>query len=88
MNINLQIKRLILDGVSLPHHQRPVLQSAVEAELARLLADGALAPELLASRRLASAGAGSIEISADSEPGSLGRQIAQALHQGISESKR
>ena len=48
MNINVAIERLVLDGIDVPYHQRSLLQAAVEGELARLLADGGLAPSLLA----------------------------------------
>jgi hypothetical protein len=41
-NIQIYIDRLILDGISVPHSQRPLLQAAVEAELGRLLAEGGI----------------------------------------------
>lgn len=46
MNINLHIERLVLDGISLPPGDRPLLQAAMEAELTRLLASSGLSDEL------------------------------------------
>ena len=44
MNIDLHIERLVLDGIDIPHHQRPAFQVAVTAELTRLLTEGSLQP--------------------------------------------
>jgi hypothetical protein len=46
MNINVNIERLVLEGVSVPPSQRPLLQAAVEAELAGLLTAEGLGSEL------------------------------------------
>ena len=83
MRVNVYIERLILDGIDVPDYERPHLQGAIEEELARLLVEGGLKPELLANRAVASAQGGSLEIAAKGDPGGLGRQIARALHQGI-----
>ena len=83
MNINVHIERLILDGLPIGYGQRPQVQAAVEAELARLLADDGLSPELLAGGALPSVRAGSIQLANEGNTTQLGRQIAQAVYGGI-----
>ena len=83
MNINLHIERLILDGLSLAHAERPALQSAVEAELARLLAEGGLSPTLEAGGARPSLPAGAVELAPGGDAAHLGAQIAQAVYQGM-----
>ena len=83
MNININIERLILDGVSVPHTQRPLLQAAVEAELGRLLAVGGLAPNLVAGGAVPRVDAGSMEIANISNYTQMGQQIAHAVYRGM-----
>ena len=84
MNINVHIERLILDGLSIPHRQRPLLQAAVEAELAHLLAADGLASGLLAGGAVPRVPAGAIQLTgASDDPTHLGQQIAQAVYGGI-----
>jgi hypothetical protein len=40
MNVDVRIERLVLEGIEVPYHQRTLLQTAVEAELARLITVG------------------------------------------------
>ena len=83
MNINLHIDRLVLDGISLDSHQRPVLQQALQRELTRLLANGNLHPDFvggIAIRRLAVPG---IQLAENIQPTQLGQQIAGALYGGM-----
>lgn len=83
MNIYVHIERLILDGVSVPPAERPVLQAAVEAELARLLAEGGLSSDLQSGGALPSLPAGGIELPAEGNAGRLGNQIARAVYRGL-----
>jgi hypothetical protein len=83
MNVNVHIERLILDGLSIPHRQRPHLQATVEVELARLLAADGLAPGLLAGGALPGIPAGAVQLTRDGDPTQLGQQIAQAVYGGI-----
>jgi len=83
MNINVSIERLILDGLPLTHSQRPLVQAAVETELARLLAAGGLAAYLQAGVALRSIPGGSIQLPSDGNPNTLGQQIARAVYGGI-----
>lgn len=83
MNINVSIERLILDGLSLSHSQRPLVQAAVEAELSRLLAADGLASHLQSGGALPNIRGGNIQLAQHSDPHTLGQQIAQAVYGGI-----
>ena len=83
MNITVHIERLIIDGISLAHSQRPCLQATVEAELARLLATNGLASNLQTHGSWPSLIAAPIELQSTNEPDCLGKQIAQAVYREI-----
>ncbi len=78
MQIHLNIDQIILDGYPLDATGRAALQSALEAELSTLLAQGRLTPELLAGANLASLAAAPLG-SAAPTPASLGKQLAQSV---------
>jgi hypothetical protein len=83
MKIQVDIERLVLDGIDIPAGQRPLLQAAVEAELARLLTTGGLNPALLSGGATPSLRANVMQWSGGSNPAQLGRQIAQTVYRGI-----
>lgn len=83
MNINVNIERLILEGVSIPVSQRPLLQAAVEAELARLLTADGLASSWEKGGAVPSLSAGVIQLNSDINPTQLGQQIAQSVYRGM-----
>lgn len=83
MNINVNIERLILEGVSVPVSQRPLLQAAVEAELARLLTADGLASSWKKGGAVPSLNAGVIQLNSDINPTQLGQQIAQSVYRGM-----
>ncbi|MBF2065981.1 MAG: hypothetical protein IGS39_16400 [Calothrix sp. C42_A2020_038] len=83
MNINIHIDRLVLDGLPIPHSQRPMLQAAIEAELGRLLVAGQLAPGLLAGGRVPNLSGGNIQLTQESNLTLLGQQVAQAVYGGL-----
>lgn len=83
MNINLHIERLVLDGISLDAGQRPLLQAAVEAELARLLSSGGLAPALQTGGARQRLTAPSMQLTGGGSPDTFGRQIARSVYGGI-----
>jgi hypothetical protein len=83
MNINLQIERLVLDGISLLPSERPLLQAAVETELMRLLASGGLNDALRSGGALYSVRAAGIQLANDGNTAQLGEQIAGAVYGGI-----
>lgn len=83
MKINVQIERLILDGIHVAPHERPLLQATVENELARLMVADGLNQELAIGGALPSLTAPSMQTPTDSNPAQLGQQIAQAVYGGI-----
>jgi hypothetical protein len=83
MSVHLHIERLVLAGVDVGAGQRHVLQAAVQAELARLLGQGALAPALMAGGALARVAAPSITVAADATGAQVGTQVAAAVYGGI-----
>jgi len=83
MNINVNIERLVLEGVSVPPNQRPLLQAAVEAELARLLMAEGLGSGLRSGSVVPRVPAGTIKLSSEGNPAQLGQQIAQAVYGGM-----
>ncbi len=83
MNINLHIDRLVLNGLSVSHADRPYLQAAIEAELVRLLSNGGVHPGFQGGGALPTIRAGDIQLATNNNPNALGQQIAGALYGGI-----
>jgi hypothetical protein len=83
MKIAVHIERLILDGVLVPYRQRPQVQSALEEELARLIAADGLGVDLQTSGVLSRVSGGEIQLVDDEEPELLGKRIARAVYKGI-----
>ena len=84
MNINLQIEKLILEGVDLSPRQRRQLQAAVEAELSRLCTENGLPPSLQNSGTIPKMPA-NLNITNNSNPNQMGEQIAQSIYGGLSQ---
>lgn len=82
MKIQMEIERLILDGIDIPAGQRPRLQAAVEAELARLLSTGGLNSVLTSGEHLSSLRVQTLNYSGNN-PVQLGQQIARSLYSGL-----
>jgi hypothetical protein len=83
MNININIERLILDGISIPHAQRPLLQAAVEAELGRLIAEGGVGESWRSGGAVPSVPVNPIQLAADGNYTQWGQQIARSVYGGI-----
>jgi len=83
MKININIERLILDGVSIPHPQRPMLQAAVETDLARLIEAGGLSSSLMSDGAMPGLEGGEVQLPSDSNPAQLGQRIARAVYAGL-----
>jgi hypothetical protein len=84
MSINVHIERLVLDGLPIARHQAPLIQMAVEAELARLLVANGLTPTLRSvGGATPSVHAPGIEFNSNSSPAELGHKIARAVYGGI-----
>lgn len=83
MNINLHIERLVLEGLPLTRAQGPLVQVAVENELARLFATNGVAPGLTSGGLRPHAAGGAVQFTKDATPRQLGTQIAQSVHEGL-----
>jgi hypothetical protein len=77
------VDRLILDGIEVAVRERPVLQTAVETELARLLGENGLSPGLSSGGAVPVTPGGALQLSDNQDPTALGQQIAQAVYGGI-----
>lgn len=82
-DIHLHIDRLILEGLDVPFAQRAHVQAAVEAELARLLSEGGLAPTWQSGGAVPDVRAGEIMLTNFHNPVQLGHQIAHGVYRGI-----
>ncbi|UCE50621.1 MAG: hypothetical protein JSW47_10740 [Phycisphaerales bacterium] len=86
MTVNIHIERLILDGLSVPYHQQPLLQAAVETELEHLFIAGGTVDGLMTNSEVSCISGGSIKFTnADNKPTHLGEQIARAVYKGVSQ---
>jgi hypothetical protein len=87
MNIDVRIERLILEGLPVERGQGPVVQAAVEAELARLLGERGLAESLQGMGAIPGLRADAIQLTPAGSPAEIGTQIAQAVYGGIGNPK-
>ena len=83
MDIRVHIDRLVIEGLPVPPGQRPLLQTALEAELADKLAAGGPGSEVLTGGAIERLVAGTIHLPARQGADALGRQIAGAVHTGL-----
>jgi hypothetical protein len=88
VNINLHIERLVLDGLPIEARQSGLIRSAIETELARMLASNGLNPELLSGGALDSLRAGDIQLEREFTAQHLGKQIAGTVHRQIADDPR
>lgn len=87
MKINLHIDRLVLNGLPLGPHDGPLVQAAVESELARLVAVNGLADSLRPGGAMPSVRAPRIQMANARNATGLGEQIGRAVYEGIGNSK-
>lgn len=83
MNINLNIERLVLDGIAIESDQHQLLQKIVASELTRLLSSGGVSLRLAQRAALPRISADGIQLT-DNKPVQIGQQIAQSVYGGIS----
>lgn len=83
MNIQLNIERLVLDGINLPQHQGPMLKASIEAELTRLLTEGGLSPGMANGLAVPRIATGNLQLNATNNATQLGQQIARSIYGGI-----
>ena len=81
MNVRLHIDELVLDGF--PPVDRYRIAAAVEAELARLLADQGVPSGLEKGGTIDRLDAGSFGLASDARPDRIGVQVAQAVYGGL-----
>jgi len=82
MRINLQIDRLVLDGIETTPGQRQLLKVSVVNELTRLLKSNGLSENLANSKALLRLNANNLQLN-NNEPKQLGLQIAQSVYGGL-----
>lgn len=83
MNINIQIEKLVLEGVSISPSQGRLLQAAVEAELGRLLTVKGLPENWQADGLVSRLPGGAIQLELGTNPTQMGQQIAQKIYRGM-----
>ena len=83
MNINLNIERLVLEGVGVAPGDEAILRAAAEAELSRLLTSGGLSPALSAGGDAARVPGGEVRLAEGGEARQLGVQVARAVYEGV-----
>lgn len=84
-DMNINIHRIVLDGLSVSYHHQSTLKAALESELTRLIAAGIGSRGLQSSADLPSVMAGEIRNVDEADPVQLGQQIARAIHRGINQ---
>lgn len=85
MNVNLQIDRLILDGIDLTPSQRAHLQSTISAELTQLFIVQGLPSQWENGGAIASLPSGKLEVSQGIDPSQMGQQIAQQIYERLAQ---
>jgi hypothetical protein len=80
MNIEIHIERLVLEGIDIPHADRPALQAAIATELARLMAEGGIGEGLRGGGAVPSLAARPIAIAPGGAPAQIGTSIARSVY--------
>ncbi len=80
MNINIDVEKLILEGVPISPSQARLLQASVAAELERLLANEGLPDNLLSGGVVPG---GAIQRKPGTNLTQMGQQIAQEIYRGM-----
>jgi hypothetical protein len=80
MKINVSIERLVLEGLPVEQHQGPLVQQALQAELAKLLAQGAPRARFSSAGAVPDLRSDTIRPSASAAPEQWGREIAQVVN--------
>ena len=83
MNINIDIEKLVLEGVSISPSQGRLLQGAVEAELARLLRIEGIPDNWQAGGVVPHVPSSAIQVKPGTNPTQMAQQIAQTVYRGM-----
>ena len=85
MNIVLEIDRLVLHGVPLESYEHGRLQAAIEAVLARLLAENGLPEQFRTHFAAPAINGGALALAAEQDTPTLGANIAHAVYASFGE---
>jgi hypothetical protein len=83
VNVNLHIERLILDGLPISSLQGAAVRSALERELARVLAQDGLPGQGGAGGAVPRLPVQQFTLALGDRPAAIGRHIARSLHRGM-----
>ncbi|MBR8839567.1 MAG: hypothetical protein DSM106950_37595 [Stigonema ocellatum SAG 48.90 = DSM 106950] len=83
MNINIDIEKLVFEGMAISPSQRRLLQGAVEAELGRLMATVGIPDKWKAGGVVPQVPSGGIQLKPGTNPTLMGQQIAQGIYRGM-----
>ena len=83
MNIEVNIDRLIIEGIPLSRLQQRQLKGTVEAELGRLLAENGLASHFSQGFAVPTIPVEAMQMSPKITPTQLGQQIAHTVYRGL-----
>lgn len=84
MSVTLHIDRLVLDGLDFGPHDRALLRSAAEAELASLLRAGQLSGAIAGGTSMPALRGGDVTVARDATAEQVGAAIARSVYGGIS----
>ncbi|NEO94800.1 MAG: hypothetical protein F6K56_33255 [Moorea sp. SIO3G5] len=83
MNVNLRINEIVIgEGLDIPRSMRRVLQAAVEAELARLLAEKGLPQNRQKDTRIPGMQV-DLELKGKTSPDRVGKMVAQSIYEQL-----
>jgi hypothetical protein len=85
MKLALHIERLVLDGLPVGAHEGPLVQAAVEAELAQLFQAQSHLTSFGGSATLSHLQTGSVRFAHGARPAAMGQGIARAVYSAISD---
>ena len=83
MNINVNIERLVLDGLAVTYGQSARVRQEVETQLCNLLSRNGIAPRFLSGGSFAAIAGGGIQLKENVSTAGIGRQIASAVYRGL-----
>jgi hypothetical protein len=83
VRINIQIERLVFEGIDLQRGEHPLIQAAFESELARLLVNDGLNHDVSSGVALPSLNVQTIQLPNGNRPAAFGQEIARAVYKGI-----
>jgi hypothetical protein len=78
---HIVVDRLVLDGIEVAARERPLLQTAVETELARLIGESGLS--ISTGGAVPTIPGDALQLRDNQDPAALGQQIAQAVYGGM-----